>query len=436
MQIQHKRVCNVVFVLWMFAFGARAFRLLYKYQHGKSQMHRFSVAPTRNNDMEKQYRSLNRAGPGGGRIWQMSASVTDAKLAKLCALLMLVLVLMMGIIQYFTTTHRIFPVIDMNMCQPMAWEYAPLYLIAILFYAVACPYALWKLRWVQDAYGINTELRVTFLSGCLLMSMFLLQNLILDEHIPEIQLYFNGCLWPVLSMVVSHCVSVVLPLIQTYIDDSRYATSTYRHNMNSFLAVLSDPASFAKLKEFAVQDFSVENVLFIEAINEIEQFSTILVLGNSVSRPSSVMTFLLSGKKQTPADKAIALMTSISHSPAPPLSPSSKQLLPFSTTATDQSSPTVLPRNMPVPREALHRYIRFYHMFIKEGSPCEVNLSAHCRQQVNKAFGNLERTYKFAHATHSNGFGPFGGHGGASGVNVAVGVFDKARKEVLHNLYQ
>ncbi|KAG4095522.1 hypothetical protein H8356DRAFT_1276326 [Neocallimastix lanati (nom. inval.)] len=147
--------------------------------------------------------------------------------------------------------------------------------------------------------------------------------------------------------------SIILPIMKCY--NSKKEKNKYFHEPTSsiqyFYKVLNSPPLIEELRNIAIKEFSVENVLFWENYQVLQKmiyrYQIEFKRAERIGNPKLISQYDFEGYYQ-------------------------QQLQTFSVSSMDDYS---YDPNMPVPREIMPYYISFYQTFIDSMGPASVNIS-------------------------------------------------------------
>ncbi|KAJ3119125.1 hypothetical protein HDU96_000040 [Phlyctochytrium bullatum] len=187
-----------------------------------------------------------------------------------------------------------------------------------------------------------------------------------------------------------HFTSIFLPYIKAVVDIHRTRSKGLVLNMECFTEILEDESLFRSFKQFAAEDLTVENAIFLEAYKASELMTiyekgmqkakrketrrSSRMLGSflaNISRTSQTGSFHSDGKHLLPSP--------VTEEPSPTSSPTDPdaKLLPLpAVDAALMSSPLRMPRSV------RGHYNSFYAHYVREGSLFEVNLSGRTREKL------------------------------------------------------
>ncbi|RKP12330.1 hypothetical protein BJ684DRAFT_17173 [Piptocephalis cylindrospora] len=170
------------------------------------------------------------------------------------------------------------------------WEYVPLYAILFLTALPAVP-AILGTAGLKDAYGICLEMNISaaiFVSSFIGALIFNILQATTSFDLPS----FPATLWAVWACISLHYVLILLPLYEVLYpglppmpsrphpgtltsnpegNDNSVAEQIQEANWTAFIALFHQPERLKAFREYAVSEFSVENVLFIERLWGIRQ---------------------------------------------------------------------------------------------------------------------------------------------------------------------
>jgi hypothetical protein len=96
------------------------------------------------------------------------------------------------IIEAFTTTHRIYIVMDMGNCQAGLVEYGVVYFMQLAFIVVVCPFLLVLVHNLRDSYQLSSGILVTVFFGLPGCVAYLLEYLdVVEVYHPELWYVFQ-----------------------------------------------------------------------------------------------------------------------------------------------------------------------------------------------------------------------------------------------------
>jgi len=137
----------------------------------------------------------------------------------------------------------------------------------VVAYALAFVYFAFRLRQVVDGFKIKEELGFTgaLLSACLIpWVVFNNYEATINNEIFPFSTFFL-----IIGMSIAFCASTVWPLYRSYfappaVDENGHVS----HDLTTLQGVLSDKAGLSSFKKFLTKEFSVENILFYEEIED------------------------------------------------------------------------------------------------------------------------------------------------------------------------
>lgn len=181
--------------------------------------------------------------------------------------------------------------------------------------------------------------------------------------------------------------TTTLPVIHYY-NSKRRKNRYFQDPMCSiqyFYKVLNNPSLFNELKNIAIKEFSVENILFYENYTKLQKI---------------VYRYELEQKRKNDleSDRTVSPNNFESYYQQ------QTNNYPYNFSKKEN----LVDPNKPLPNEILPFYLSFYYMFIDYSGPAVVNISGYT---FNNIFKNLQ--------THPT-----------------VGIFDEAKNEVIENMYQ
>ncbi|KAI8371430.1 uncharacterized protein BYT42DRAFT_548300 [Radiomyces spectabilis] len=256
-----------------------------------------------------------------------------------------------------------------------------------VFIVVIAPFNLWYLRGIQDTHGIRNELMLSLTVGFPLFVLYVVWLFVLPPRSPYSWTVARGVYsasnWALLMMATGHTASVVVPLFDiTHIirliltnlvchgkcslqesepvkqqpKNARNQRGPLELNSSSLKRALSERETIRLLREWAIKDFSVENIIFFEYYFK---------LGAEVKKTQITPSFL-----SVPS----------THSPLHLLSKSS------TASSSIRESPMHDILTTPVGPGVIPYFIEFYETFICDTAPLQVNISYKAKQALDVTF--------------------------------------------------
>ncbi|KAJ3129149.1 Golgi transport complex subunit 3 [Nowakowskiella sp. JEL0407] len=194
--------------------------------------------------------------------------ITDARLSALVASLTFVMLIFMVIVMFSSKSYGVYPVIAYSPCDPsLSIEWYPIYIFVGVIVFIVYPWVLWKLRVINDTLGLKQELFITLLASFPMFILFFINDNI------GFSTYFRKSNVINLMGLLFHTFAVIIPIIRSY-DKRKFVVENLTYNMKSFETVLNDPVLLEEFKQYCVRDFSIENALFLEAVNHLSAETT------------------------------------------------------------------------------------------------------------------------------------------------------------------
>ncbi|KAI8612751.1 hypothetical protein BC830DRAFT_1135352 [Chytriomyces sp. MP71] len=174
----------------------------------------------------------------------------------------------LNVVQVVTTRYAINPM-EFSPCGLNGYEYAfsiTTFLIVFIFGGV---FTTWLVKDIKDHDFISRELLWTFSLTLPLAFAFLIFKII-----PSLQGVWKNPNWLlIMILILSHCTSIVMPAIMSYVEEYRTNHVLVELSLPSFYTVYEDRTMFEDLKQFAIQDMCGENIFFLEALDFLKQGS-------------------------------------------------------------------------------------------------------------------------------------------------------------------
>ncbi|KAI8918506.1 hypothetical protein DFJ77DRAFT_438829 [Powellomyces hirtus] len=322
--------------------------------------------------------------------------VSDRTFLMGMAAVILITLICLLIISAITKEYRIWPVMDVNGCKS-EMEFIPLMVLSVAFFHFALPFLILRLRSIRDARGIRTDLNITIAMAILCLPIFLAWPKIFT---PVEQRKYPRWFLLLTFSVVTHFTSVVLPTVEAWRQQrKRDSVKPLTNTLSALNEVLGDRTSFEAFKAFTALDLCVENTLFYEAYEELQVSALNSCVRSKLVPKTTVFTDAPLAVTQphylTPRSKS-------THQSAKPADPSTQ------TTDAGPSSISLADLNIDIPDDVRPKFIAFYATYIAEGSPLEVNIPAHVREEVTNCIETSQLKW---------------------------GMFEKAKSEVVKNMY-
>ncbi|OUM60423.1 hypothetical protein PIROE2DRAFT_13809 [Piromyces sp. E2] len=162
-------------------------------------------------------------------------------------------------------------------CDNNPLVFAPIMIFVVLF-TVSFPYLIFQLHKVHEFHRIKTE--TEFLINTIIW-WIVFPLYVLCEYFPKfknnpaIQYYTNkGIFFFVIQELFVFFIITSIPFYEMYTDKKKY--KDFEEEMMSieyFYKLINDPIIIEELKEVAISEFSIENVLFWESYRELMKLS-------------------------------------------------------------------------------------------------------------------------------------------------------------------
>jgi hypothetical protein len=400
------------FYTWMFAFCIRAYRLrfLFRLNQLKVRYLRMSAPERAACITEKDYR------------WYLTNEQN-----KNYVLIMpyIVYCLSLCVILIITVPTEITSMQKYGQCLEK-WGASILVALYAIFIGGVAPFTLWYLRNNSDAHGIRTEIWIDAVIGIPFFVLYIIWFTIIQPT-ASMLFYVNKAYgpsnWVVFFTIVTHTITVVIPLIDYVLIENKHWTHARRKvksiynritkqprydsaapvplhveqqrdqeseaaiattiivpelSMESLERTMTDPDMMNILQDLAIRDFSSENLLFYENYLKLEEkFKYELV----TNRHYQYMPNNTGNWKKSPY--------------IPYISNSSTQIMKSNDNnhSTDGEKRNSLSleqfMSIPIPFKLYPDFIRFYETFIREGSPTQVNISYRARHTIDQAFHDI-----------------------------------------------
>lgn len=357
------------FYTWMFAFCTRAYRLRFLFRLNKLKVKYMRMTTS------ERFSCLNDK---DYRWYIKKKNKIASHLMKPYILYLLTIIIIIAVVAPLDLTQVCTIKIGVSLSIAM-------YLGFIL---IAAPFILYYLKDNGDAHGIRTELWIDSILGVPIFIIYIIfctvvyPNVLVTKEPPQ-KLFTPGN-WIVLYTATAHILSVVIPVLSllpiqnTYwirlresvtkhcmlkkrssIDSSLETTlCTPELSMDSLERCMSDPHLMRQLQDFAIRDFSSENLLFYEKYLELETKFKIEYFQ------------LQNGPRQWKFTKKPIVNTNIEYQ---------KNLIKYLST--------------PIPEKMFPAFVHLYETFIRENTSSQVNISYRARHSIDIAYQNLYQNF-------------------------------------------
>jgi hypothetical protein len=285
---------------------------------------------------------------------------------------------------------------------PNGWNYGYFYRVVKYFhyaYIPLCVFITLMMIKVKDAnkYGVKFEC----LSTCIIFVVFTIINEILDDYnknkysehkqVPRFVNYIftttnGGKFLYIAAPLYIIFSSIILPLIhyrRSKTDKNKYFQEPLS-SMQYFYKVLNTPALVNELRDIAIKEFSVENVLFWENYQLLQKmvyrYQIEYARAKAMNDERYLAQYDFEGyyQQQLMSQQVTASMDSYSYDP-----------------------------NMAIPRQIMPYFTSFYYTFIHYEGPASVNLSGNTVSQIQNDIS----------------------------IYPTVGIFDNAKNEVVEMMF-
>ncbi|KAI8883569.1 hypothetical protein K501DRAFT_314174 [Backusella circina FSU 941] len=291
--------------------------------------------------------------------------------------------------------------------------------LVIFFFVVVVPAIGWLLKGYEDAHGIRREIWVTLLVGipcfvCFMTWQFVFESPNLSTG--SVRNLWGPGNWILFVTTTNHIMSIVLPTFNTLsiqhksktksetiieisifgspdvlisgsaIPSSSSSSPILRRNTlklttESLEENLCDPYMRGVLREWAIKDFSVENVLFYEFYLSLVQKVHRSITKDTLNKIKSKMP----ENKQPKNNHSLKMKErSLTYTPFSFDSASTLSQNDIFSIPTDDDLSTTFPL------DAVPEFLNFYDTFIKENAPLQVNISHKARERIDQVFQPVE----------------------------------------------
>ncbi|RKP40444.1 hypothetical protein BJ085DRAFT_37487 [Dimargaris cristalligena] len=136
--------------------------------------------------------------------------LAEPSLLRITGVATLIVVIYCTVVQLASPHFRASPDGDVG-CGPVA-EFLPLYLALGFLVLVVCPFIVYCLRPIRDAYGLKRDLTITVVVCFVGFLLFMFMDMALDHYVE----YFGGSVFLLLGFFIIQVTTVVMPVLQTF----------------------------------------------------------------------------------------------------------------------------------------------------------------------------------------------------------------------------
>ncbi|KAK9768888.1 hypothetical protein K7432_000117 [Basidiobolus ranarum] len=329
---------------------------------------------------------------------------TDKLLTFLFLLILLVSIIGIALIQHQSEL----PLSLVKTSHTFTWEFYPLYLGILCYLVFFCPTLIFKLWSLNHAYSIRRD----FLFSTIVVALGLGIDFFYRFYHKNPSPYL--VLLPVLVILLIHFISICLPIFFSLKwTDRPPAQFDYIQVKEEFCMKLLDWSFFENFKQTAMECLCVENVLFLEAYQDLKKLS-LVAISNSESE-------IITGKAAGNSKVSWSMNSSVTPPSPAHISYTSPQIATCLSYPHSSVKQTITPANISiartieslteqimVPSDLAPYYQRFYEKFFLPGSLLEINIPCEMVSNLRDAVG---------------------------GKNYTLTMFDQAKEEVLDSLY-
>eukprot|EP00833_Pecoramyces_ruminatium_P001714 jgi/Orpsp1_1/1175746/evm.model.c7180000055058.1 len=191
------------------------------------------------------------------------SSYEPEKIAKRMIILPIIIdIIVTGITSYLVKDN----------CSNSPFSFGPIIIFSVLF-TFAYPYLIYQLHKVHEFHRITTEKEyiVTMILWIILFSLYAIVSFVPKyKNNEKIQYYTNeGVYFFVLQELLGFIIIMNVPFIEMMYDKKKFEDFNEEMSIEYFYKLINDPTVVEELKEVAISEFSVENVLFWESYREL-----------------------------------------------------------------------------------------------------------------------------------------------------------------------
>ncbi|KAI8806132.1 hypothetical protein BJ742DRAFT_855361 [Cladochytrium replicatum] len=271
-------------------------------------------------------------------------------------------------------------------CSTEYWVFWPTYAI----YAFASTYGaarcLYSLRKIRDTHDMRLDLSINLVVATPCFVYFMISIAVLQKHLdPNLFSWLQPGVATYLIVAVNHITSVLLPIYRDLTESRR--AKRLEINMTSLKKVLHDPALFSRFKAFAARDLCSEQVIFLEELRVFEaKLAMVEMEGTNRERVSlrpSKSKLSLTSQKLYPPPRLDSSEIDVQNSNdiVDDIDPASPALVSQDQASSRDDYPDELRTN----RSLRSHFKTICDLFIRSGSPMELNLSYPVRQACIEA---------------------------------------------------
>ncbi|KAI9143700.1 RGS domain-containing protein [Paraphysoderma sedebokerense] len=144
-------------------------------------------------------------------------------------------------------------------------DYLPLYIfVGVYFLLIPC--FLYLIKNVQDSYFIKLEFQLTLSTFFTLFCIYLFDRFVFKSKLTPV----GDQMWLFSVVVLCHTISVTAPAVGVILLKLRPAKDSINNTLDNFNRILMDRRLFEQFKKSLAEDFCIENGLFFENLQALE----------------------------------------------------------------------------------------------------------------------------------------------------------------------
>jgi hypothetical protein len=163
-------------------------------------------------------------------------------------------------------------------CSKSHIAFAPIIIFSIIF-SFTCPYLIYQLHKVNEYQRITTKVEyiLTTITLFILISLYIIVTVVPKYKNNELLQYYTneGVFFFVIQEFIGFLIIMNIPFIELLCDKKNYKNLNLKEQISIeyFYKLINDPIIIEELKEVAISEFSIENVLFWESYRELMNLS-------------------------------------------------------------------------------------------------------------------------------------------------------------------